>query len=112
MKRRLFIIAVGLLISLIVLYGGYRFTRWVAQQNRRWLIFAVVLIMAMPTAYAGYRFLRWWRDRGGIDLIIPSTSDSESNTYIGRWLTDASSRPELRTGQDHLCDDAPFILPS
>lgn len=111
MKRRLLIIAIGLLISFVVIYGGYRFSRWWRLQKRQWLILAVVLIIALPTAYGGYRFVRWWRASGGV-IPIPGSSESESNMYIGEWLTDATSRPSLRTDQSHLCAEAPFILPS
>jgi peptidoglycan LD-endopeptidase LytH len=112
MKRRLFIIGMSLLIALVMGYVGYRFIRWCRQQRRQWLIFALIVIMAVPTAFAGYRFIRWWRSQGIDFTTIIESSESESNTYIGQWLTDASSRPSLKTDQGDLCDDAPFILPS
>lgn len=109
MRRYLFIIGVGLVISLVMIYGGYRFRHWWRLQKWRWLILALAIIMAIPTAYAGYRVFRWLRTRG-VDII--SGVESESNTYIGQWLTDTSSRPSLNTDRDEVCTDAPFILPS
>lgn len=111
MKRQLLIIGIGLLISLVVIYGGYRFSRWWRLQKRQWLILVIALVMALPTAYAGYRFVRWWRSTGG-NFTITNSVASQSNTYIAQWLSDPSSRPALKTGQSDLCEEAPFILPS
>jgi peptidoglycan LD-endopeptidase LytH len=108
MKRYLLLIVIGLLVSLLVIYGGYRFRRWWRLQTRKWIIVTLALILCLPVGYASYRLIRWWRYGG--DLI--TNEDSPSNQYIGQWLTDTSSRPMLKTDQDDLCDDAPFILPS
>ena len=111
MKRQLLLIVIGLLISLVVIYGGYRFSRWWRFQKRHWIILGVVLVMSLPTAYAGYRFIRWWRSTG-VNFTIPNSVASQSNTYIAQWLADPSRRPALKTDQSDLCEEAPFILPS
>lgn len=39
-------------------------------------------------------------------------ANSESNTYIDRWIDDPSSRPDLNTDNSAPCPGAPFLLPS
>jgi len=47
-----------------------------------------------------------------VGFRLYSWTQSNSPIYIGRWFTDARSRPGLMTQRDAPCPGAPFLLPS
>ncbi len=110
--QRLFIVAMGLVIFLVITYGGFRFLRWWPYQGRRWLILLFVVILALPMSYAGYRVIRWWRYSGGDITSLIGEGESPSNTLIAQWLSNPTHRAASITRPEDVCPDAPFILPS
>lgn len=65
----------------------------------------VISLLVLAGALAGIVVLLMYRYYQG-------DSESSSNEYIYRWLTDPSSRPALNTPGGAACPGAPFILPS
>lgn len=63
---------------------------------------SLMLMAAVLLVFGAFLFYQWYRGSG----------QSDSNTYIFRWLNSPETRPGLNTPGGVACEGAPFILPS